>query len=101
MIDTEDLTETMAEGWEDTEEDEGIDDNDLFHEIYVETATGIIYEVQFFETFCLVRPAAFHMYAGIQKMGHVEFSGRFVEYSGDIEEVRDYLRGASPDFVIE
>ena len=97
MIDTE----VMAEGWEENPDEIEEEEDDLFHEIYVETATGIIYEVQFFETFCLVRPAAFHMFAGIQKMGHVEFSGRFVEYNGDIEEVRDYLRGASPDFVIE
>jgi hypothetical protein len=95
MIDTE----VMAEGWEEPTVEED-DTDDLFREVYVETATGVIYEVQMFDSFCLVRPASPNMYGGIKKFNHVEFSGKFHEYGGDPDEVRDYIRGASPDFIV-
>jgi hypothetical protein len=100
MIDTE----VMAEGWEeeieDKEQEAEDDTGDLFREIFVETATSIIYEVQMFDTFCLVRPASPNMYGGIRKLSHVQFSGEFHEFGGDVEEVRDMLRGSEPDFII-
>lgn len=92
------LAETMAEGWEEPDVDETEDD--LFREIYVETATGLLYEVQMFDTFCLVRIASPWMYPQIRKFNHVDFSGKFHEYAGDPEEVRDYIRGASPDVIV-
>lgn len=98
MIDTE----IMAEGWEDepsTEFEE--DDSDLFHDIYVETSTSLIYEVQMFSDFCLVRPASPQMYAGIRKLSMVQFSKEFHEYCGDHEAVRNYLRNAGADFIVE
>lgn len=95
-------TEVMAEGWEEPEvEEEEVEDDELFHEVYVETATGFLYEVQMFDTFCLVRLASPNMYAGIRKFSHVEFSGKFHEYTGDPDELRDFIRGAAPDFILE
>lgn len=90
--------EEMAEGWE-AEEDEELDD--LFTEIYVENSTNIIYEVHMFDGFCLVRPASPNVYAAIRKLTHVEFSGEFREYHGDHEAVRNYLRNAGADLIIE
>lgn len=88
-------TEVMAEAFEEPE-----DNSDLFGDIFVETATGYIYEVQMFDTFCLVRIASPNMYGGIQKYSHVEFAGKFHEYAGDMEDLHDYLRGANPDFLV-
>lgn len=97
-------TEVMVEGWEDPETDideVGDDDSDLFKDIYVETSSGMIFEVQMFDTFCLVRPASPNQYAGIRKLNLVEFSGEFHEYGGDPEAVRNYLRNANADFIVE
>jgi hypothetical protein len=91
-------TEVMAEGWENIEEQE--EEDDLFKDVYVETATGYLYEVQFFDTFCLVRIASPNVYGEIRKMSHVDFSGRFHEFTGDVDDLHDFLRGASPDFII-
>jgi hypothetical protein len=103
MIDTEELAETMAEGWDEDQGafEEDVDDSDLFHDIYVETASSIIHEVQMFADFCLVRPASPNMYAGIRKLSMVQFSGEFHEYCGDHEAVRAYLRNAGADFIVE
>ena len=91
-------TEVMAEGWVDDVEVD--DDSDLFSDIYVEISTGYIYEVQLFDTFCLVRPASPNMYGAIRKLDHVQFSGEFAEFLGDLEEVRNILRGGTSSFEI-
>jgi hypothetical protein len=97
MIDTE----VMAEGWEDDIDLPEEAEDDIFTEIYVETATSLIYEVHMFDTFCLVRPASPNMYAGVRKLSHLAFSKEFHEFLGDPEEVRNYLRSANIDFVVE
>jgi hypothetical protein len=80
--------------------DIGDNDDDLIGEIYVETETGFIYEVKFFEEHVLVRPASPQFYCALRKISHLEFSKTFHEYYGDHDAVRDEIRGMSPEIVI-
>lgn len=92
----DELDEFEAEAEDETPE--GVDD--VFPDIYVETATNMLYEVHMFDTFVLARIASPNQYAGVRKLTHVEFSGEFHEYGGDPQAVKDYLRNAAPDFIL-
>jgi hypothetical protein len=83
----------------DREEEE--EETELLPDLYTETKTGLIYEVRFFDTFCIVRPATPMFYLAIRKMTHVEFSKEFEPFLGDPEIVRAAIRGATPDFIVE
>lgn len=60
--------------------------------LYVEHDTRLIYEVHFFESFALVRPASSHLWRNIMKLDLIEFSRRFDEFDGDHAAVHDFLR---------
>jgi hypothetical protein len=97
------VIEEMTEGLENPDEDDTVeeDNGDLFTDIYVETATNLLHEVHMFETFCLVRLASPNFFADVRKLNHVDFSREFHEYGGDPQAVRDYLRSASADILVE
>lgn len=61
--------------------------------IYVNRNTGLLCEVQLYETFVLIRPLDPAECRDIQKMGHGEFDKTYLEYSGNQEDVYDYLAG--------
>jgi hypothetical protein len=96
VIEANEMTEYEGEE-EEIEEEEG----ELFYEIYVETATNLIHEVQLFDDFVLVRPASPNLYLAIRKLPILEFSKEFHEYLGDCQAVRDYLKNSLADIVIE
>lgn len=100
MTDT-DLME--AEGLEEPieEEEETEDEDELFYEIYVETASNLIHEVQFFPEFVLVRPASPNLYLTIRKVSLLDFSKEFHEYLGDPQAVRDFLKNTQAEFLVE
>lgn len=63
--------------------------------LYTEKATRLVYEVQFIESYCLVRPVdpAFHL--AVKKMSLPELAEDFDEYAGNWEEVRRFFASAS------
>lgn len=79
--------------------EEVIEVHDAFEDamFYVESNSGLIYEVKFFETFALVRPASPAFYLAIRKVPLLEFSKEFHEYGGDSESIREYLWGVGND----
>jgi hypothetical protein len=77
------------------------DFHDTIGEIYVERQTSLLYEVKFFETFVLVRPASPAFYLALRKMSHSEFAKYFDEFYGDHEQVKTHIRGMSPEIIIE
>lgn len=74
---------------------------DVLGDIYVETATSLLYEAKFFKDFVLTRPAspAFHM--GLSKLSHAEFAEQFEEFYGDHRQVHEAIRGMVPDIVVD
>lgn len=80
-----------------TEEEE---DEEDFYELYVEIATNLIHEVQFFDNFCFVRPASPSMYLNIRKLSLMDFTREFREYYGDVQQLREYLKNSHPDVII-
>ena len=84
---------------EDSGEDE--DEKDIFYDIYVETSTNLIYEVQFFDTFALVRPASPNLYLAIRKVSIMDFAKEFHEFLGDAQQVRAFLDNSAAQFLIE
>jgi hypothetical protein len=97
-----DTSLTEANGMTEYEgEVESTEDSDIFYDIYVETQTNLIHEVQLFEDFALVRPASPNLYLAIRKLPLLEFSKEFHEYLGDCQAVRDYLKNSLADIVIE
>jgi hypothetical protein len=93
------LPETQLTDEDEIEEGEDLDE--LLPDIYVETATGLLYECKFFDGFVLVRPASPTFYLAIKKMSHVDFSREFEEFSGDLDEARAAIRGEMPGFIVE
>lgn len=77
------------------------DDNDLHGVIYTERDTSLLYEVKFFDSFVIVRPASPAFYLAIRKMSHNEFADEFDEYNGNHDEVFAILRGPQSDLIIE
>jgi hypothetical protein len=77
------------------------DFEDTLGEIYVERQTSLLYEVKFFDGFVLVRPASPAFYLALRKLSHNEFADMFDEFYGDHEDVREAIRGMTPDIVIE
>jgi hypothetical protein len=59
--------------------------------LYVEKGTDIIYEVQLFERFVLLRIATPSLQNGVQKMTHKAFERGYEEFIGDPEEARMVL----------
>jgi hypothetical protein len=74
---------------------------DTIGEIYVERDTSLLYEVKFFDTFVLVRPASPAFYLALRKTSHNEFARDFDEFYGDHEQVKNHIRGLSPQIIIE
>lgn len=93
------MTDTPPQANVEVEDEEEIDE--LLPDIYVETATSLIYEVRFFDTFVIVRPATPAFYLAIRKLTHTDFSKLFEEFNGDKDEVRAFIKGMEPNFVIE
>lgn len=89
------------EGVEDDDEAEEEEEDEIFYEIYVETASNLIHEVQFFDNFCLVRPASPNLYLAIRKLNLTDFAKEFHEYLGDAAAVRSYLRNSNPEVIVE
>jgi hypothetical protein len=75
-------------------------DEDLLPDVCTEISTGILFEVRFFDGFCIVRPATPSFYCAIKKISYSEFSEKFTEFLGDREQVREFLRGMMPDFIV-
>lgn len=84
--------------------DEETEDRDVLEEmmpdLYTETATKLLYEVKFFQSFVLVRPATPLFYLAIKKISPLEFSRDFLPFEGDHEAARDAIRGAEPEMII-
>lgn len=78
-----------------------VEEEELLPDIFVEIATSLLYEVRFFDTFVIVRPATPALYLAIRKLSHVDFSRLFEEFGGNKEEVRAFMRGMTPDFIME
>lgn len=77
------------------------DDNEgLLPDFYVEKDTQLIYECKFFDDFVLVRPATPRLYLAIKKVNHREFIEKFEECSCDKDQLRDFMRGAEPEFIL-
>lgn len=75
--------------------------DDLFPDIYVEKSSKVLFEVKFFDGFCLVRPATPMFYTAIRKISLDDFTSNFEEFLGDLEEVRDALRGMTPELIVD
>lgn len=76
------------------------EEEELLPELYVEKDTQLLYECKFFDTFVLVRPATPRLYLAIKKLNHQQFLSQFEEFCGNKDEVRDFIHGAEPDFII-
>lgn len=76
------------------------DDEELLPDLYVEKDTHLIYECKFFDSFVLVRPATPRLYLAIKKLNHKQFVEQFEEFCGNKDEVRDFIRDAEPNFII-
>jgi hypothetical protein len=83
------------------EDEEDVEDDEVFYEIYVETATNTIYEVQFFDDFIMARKASPNFFAEIRRLSIIDFAREFHEYGGDIQAVKDFLRNAKMEFLVE
>lgn len=59
--------------------------------LYTEKATRLLYEVQFYDDFVLVRPASPFFYAAIAKMPYAEFENDYEEFAGDHGKVKKYI----------
>lgn len=84
-------------------DDEVIEIHDSFDDamFYVETDTNLLYEVKFFDTFVLARPASPAFYLAIRKLDHMTFSREFHEYGGNPDAVKAYLWGIEGDAPLE
>jgi hypothetical protein len=98
MTDTEVMADDSYEIEEDEEEEQ---EDEIFYEIYTEVATNMLYEVQMFSDFVLVRPASPSLYTAIRKLSVIDFSKEFREYYGDAEAVRETLRSSRADLIVE
>lgn len=81
--------------------DEVETEDELLPDLYVEIATNFLYEVKFFDTFALIRPATPAFYLAIRKINHLDFSRLFTEFTGDRDAARAFIKGETPDFVID
>jgi hypothetical protein len=79
---------------------EPLNDDDLMPDLYVERTSRMIYECKIFDNFVLVRPATPKLYLSIRKINHEEFVNEFEEFCGNNKEIRDFLRGAEPELII-
>jgi hypothetical protein len=61
--------------------------------LYTEKATRLIYEVQFVDDYCLVRPVDPLFHLAVKKMDVSELANDFDEYQGNWEEIRLFFRG--------
>lgn len=77
------------------------DFEDVIGEIYVERDTSLLYEVKFFTDFVLVRPASPAFYLALKKMPHDDFARDFDEFYGDHDQVKEAIRGMTPELIIE
>lgn len=93
MTDMPQRAEPEAEDFEETA--------DLLPDLYVEKKTHFIYEVKFFDSFVIVRPATPSFYLAIRKLSHVDFSKEFEEFGGDQDVARAFIKGEEPAFIIE
>lgn len=77
------------------DEDEKANEPDAFADasFYTELSTNLLYEVKFFETFVLTRPASPSFYLAIRKIDTLTFVKEFDEYLGDPDQLRAYLYG--------
>lgn len=86
----------------DTSQDpELLEEEDLLPDLYVEKSSHIIHEVKFFDKCVLVRPATPGLYLAIRKLSHDEFLREFEEFSGDIQEVRDFIKGKTAEILVK
>lgn len=83
------MTDTSESPEHEDEPDEDEEYSDKL--LYVEKNTRLIFEVQFFPEFALVRPASPLLYRYIRRLSLVEFSGCFDEFDGDHQSVFDFL----------
>lgn len=60
--------------------------------LYVEKHSRMLYEVHFFDTFAVVRPACPMLYRELKRLDLIEFSKLFDEFYGDHEWVHNFLR---------
>jgi hypothetical protein len=74
-----------------TREYEEDDEPEVF--LCVERATHLIYEVQYFTQFVLVRPASPAFRGAINQIGYSDFTRDFDEYMGNPDEVHRILWG--------
>lgn len=84
---------------DDDHEDEELEE--LLPEIYVEIASGLLYECKFFDNFVLVRPASPSFYLALRKLSITDFAGHFEEFCGDHREARLAIRGGPPGFIVD
>lgn len=59
--------------------------------LYVERDTSLLYEVQLFEDFAIVRPATPGFEQAMEKLNHADLGTRFDEYSGIQEQVYEHM----------
>jgi hypothetical protein len=61
--------------------------------LYVERQSGIIYEVQLFDNFVLMRPATVGYESMLRKLSLATFSTSYEEFEGDPKTVRGLRQG--------
>lgn len=59
--------------------------------VYTEKATSLLYKVQLFEDFVLVRPASPGFESVTEKLSLTEFADRFDEFWGDRAQLRKLM----------
>lgn len=81
--------------------DNEYEEDELLPDLFVEKDTHLIYEVKFFDTFVLVRPATPLLYLAIKKLDHHVFCRDFEEFCGSKKAVREFMQSREHDFIIE
>lgn len=61
--------------------------------LYAEKSSGILYEVQFFETFVLHKPATPEFADILRKVSYEEFEKDFEEFQGNVASARAAMAG--------
>lgn len=70
-------------------------DFEMYYHYYTDKQ-DLIYQVQFFDTFVIYRPASPAFATAINRCDISAFLEEFDEYQGDVEELKNYLRGDVP-----
>jgi hypothetical protein len=66
---------------------------EMFYAYYVEKSSRLIYQVQFFDTFVMYRPATPGFESLIKRMELSEFLDEFDEFEGDPRLLDDFIDG--------